>query len=103
MLCHCLFWCKDRQLKFFDEISNWLEEARYPPAMEGLENEASSVVKSDWTKYIDKELMEGMNTHYIDVNKNGKWSIQKETNTFITLFILHSLPLINTTLYHISY
>ena len=65
VLAHCLFWSKEKQLKFFQEVSDWMLWAleNKPPGsivVDDLEQEARSVFKGNWKDIIDEELKQGM-------------------------------------------
>ena len=65
VLAHCLFWSKEKQLKFFQKVSDWIQQAlRNPPSgstiVDDLEKEAGSVFTNDWKDNIDEELKQGM-------------------------------------------
>ena len=65
VLAHCLFWSKEKQLKFFQEVSDWIKWAleNKPPGsivVNDLEKGAGSVFVNDWKEIIDEELKQGM-------------------------------------------
>ena len=65
VLAHCLFWSKAKQLKYFQEVSDWIqwELKNKPPGLtivDDLEKEAGSVFINDWKDIIDEELKQGM-------------------------------------------
>ena len=65
VLAHCLFWSKDKQLKFFQEVSDWIQWAfkNKPPGsivVDDLEKGAGSVLINDWKDNINDELKQGM-------------------------------------------
>ena len=65
VLNHCLFWSKAKQLKIFQEVSDWIQWAlkNTPPGstiVDDLEKEARSVFINDWKDIIDEELKQGM-------------------------------------------
>ena len=66
VLAHCLFWSKDQQLKFFQKVSDWIQDSlmkNKPPdstILDKFEKEAGSVFVRNWKDSIDKELKQGM-------------------------------------------
>ena len=65
VLAHCLFWSKERQLEFFQEVSDWIQLAlkNTPPGsivVDDLEKGAENVFVNDWKDIIDEELKQGM-------------------------------------------
>ena len=65
VLAHCLFWSKDKRLKFFQEVSDRIQWAfkNKPPGsivVDDLETGARNVFVNDWKDSIDEELKQGM-------------------------------------------
>ena len=65
VLAHCLFWSKEKRLKFFQEVSDWIQWAfkSKPPGsivVDEIEKEARSVFVKNWKDSIDEELKQGM-------------------------------------------
>ncbi len=66
MLSHCLFWKRDKQLAFFQDVSDRIEkEPVNSPIVQALEQGGHCVVKGDWRNHISDELREGENLAYI--------------------------------------
>ena len=65
VLAHCLFWSKDKQLIFFQKVSDWIQWAlnKTPPGstiVDDLEKGAGSVFENEWKDIINEELKQGM-------------------------------------------
>ena len=60
VLSHCLFWSKEKQLTFFQDVSDRIEkESVSSPIVQALEQGAQTVVKGDWRNHISDELRDG--------------------------------------------
>ena len=69
VLAHCLFWSKEKQLKFFQQVSDWIQWAltKQPTGsttVDNLEVGVEKVFKDEWLDGIDEELKQGMTTCY---------------------------------------
>ena len=64
-----LFWSKDKELKFFQQVSDWIQGAliKQPPestTVDNLEVGLENVFENEWIDSIDEELKQGMLTYY---------------------------------------
>ncbi len=60
VLSHCLFWKREKQLTFFQDVSDRTErEPVSSSIVQALERNSLSVVKGDWRNHISDELREG--------------------------------------------
>ena len=60
MLSHCLFWPAEKQLSFFQDVSDRIEKESYTsPIMQALESGAVNVCRGDWRTHITEDLQEG--------------------------------------------
>lgn len=60
MVSHCLFWSKEKQLAFFQDVSDRIEkEPSTSPVMQSLEQGGLKVVRGDWRANISEEVREG--------------------------------------------
>ena len=60
VLSHCLFWSKEKQLAFFQDVSDRIEkEPSTSPVMQSLEQGGLKVVRGDWRANISEEVREG--------------------------------------------
>lgn len=60
VLCHCLFWSNEKQLAFFQDVSDRIEKEHYTsPVVQALEVGATMVCKGDWRDNITEELQGG--------------------------------------------
>ena len=58
---HCLFWTKEKQLHFFQDVSDRIEKESYSSRLlQNLEQNAYSVVGNNWLNDITEELRAGM-------------------------------------------
>ncbi|XP_064384152.1 serine/threonine-protein kinase/endoribonuclease IRE1-like isoform X2 [Halichondria panicea] len=61
VLSHCLFWKRDKQLAFFQDVSDRIEkEPVNSPIVQALEQGGQCVVKGDWRNHISDELREDL-------------------------------------------
>ena len=61
VLSHCLFWSNEKQLAFFQDVSDRIEKETYmSPIVQALELGAATVCKGDWRANITEELQTGM-------------------------------------------
>lgn len=61
VLSHCLFWKRDKQLAFFQDVSDRIErEPVTSSVVQALEQNALLVVKGDWRNHISDELRKGI-------------------------------------------
>ena len=67
VLAHCLFWSKAKQLKFFQQVSDWIKtQPLESTTVKSLEKGVKNVFMNDWKNSIDEELKQGMiNTRYV--------------------------------------
>ena len=73
VLVHCLFWSKEKQLKFFQEVSDWIQWAfknKLPGSIvvDEIEKGAGSVFVKNWKDSINEELKQGMTIHCYILN-----------------------------------
>lgn len=60
VLSHCLFWTNEKQLAFFQDVSDRVEKETYmSPIVQALELGAATVCKGDWRSNITEELQAG--------------------------------------------
>ncbi len=60
VLSHCLFWSDEKQLAFFQDVSDRIEKESYmSPVVQALELGSSNVCRGDWRNNITDELKEG--------------------------------------------
>ena len=60
VLCHCLFWPKEKQLAFLQDVSDRIEKETVASfVVQSLEQGAVHVVGRDWKAVIGEELRDG--------------------------------------------
>jgi len=60
VLSHCLFWSDEKQLAFFQDVSDRIEKETFmSPVVQALEQGAATVCRGDWRNNITEELQEG--------------------------------------------
>ena len=60
VLSHCLFWSKEKQLSFYQDVSDRIEkESSTSAIVQALEQGGLNVVKGDWRTHISEELRDG--------------------------------------------
>ena len=65
VLCHCLFWSEEKQLKFFVKVSDYIYKDRTSPVFKALEENASIVFEGNWKDPITSDLKSGQYLMYI--------------------------------------
>ena len=61
VLDHCLFWFKEKQLKFFQQVSDWIEiQPHGSTTVKSLEKGVKNVFMNDWKNNLDETLKQGM-------------------------------------------
>ena len=79
VLAHCLFWSKEKQLKFFQEVSDWIqwalkEQPLGSTTVVDLEVGVENVFKNEWLDNVDEELKQGITTikQCLDIYKEAE-------------------------------
>ena len=71
VLSHCLFWSNEKQLAFFQDVSDRIEKEPVTSSIvRALEQGSTSVVQGDWKNNITDDLRDGISIviYYTDVN-----------------------------------
>lgn len=88
VLSHCLFWTKEKQLAFLQDVSDRIEkEAVTSFVVRSLEQGAINVVGRDWKTVIGEELRNGK---YMCVFIYMYMQVMFLTHTYMYMYIKHT-------------